>query len=297
MRCSTWAREVEVSPIATVGSYSGYLLVEVPLPWPRDIGELATIDPLHELVNSVGVRVQAVIATGDVASAEPHRVIFYGPSIAESGFRSYGRQEMVLNTSIVESVNRLLSSRGDQSTRRDVLVCTHGRRDVCCGTGGTELALRLAGMKAREDVHIWRSSHTGGHRFAPTFIVLPEGTGWAFADVDLVGRVLDRTAPFAQVAGHYRGCAGLPGPQVQVLEREVLKEVGWELLDRSRSGHLTGEVTSDGGLVVRLEAGSDRWEGVARRGRTLPVPECRKPLSTSKKVETEWIVDDLRHIP
>jgi hypothetical protein len=102
--------------------------------------------------------------------------------------------------------------------------------------------------------------------------------------------------PFSEIASHYRGCAGLPSPQVQALEREVLVSVGWELLDRPRTGFLTGETTADGGCVTRLHAGADRWEGIARPGRTLPVPECGKPLSDSTKTETEWTASDLRSV-
>ena len=48
----------------------------------------------------------------------------------------------------------------------DVLVCTHGTRDTCCGSLGTRLwrDLDAGGATVR------RTSHTGGHRFAPTAV-------------------------------------------------------------------------------------------------------------------------------
>lgn len=54
------------------------------------------------------------------------------------------------------------------------LVCTHGSRDVCCGTLGPRLAqaLRAAGHQ-----EVWEVSHIGGHRFAPTLWHLPS---WRF---------------------------------------------------------------------------------------------------------------------
>jgi len=100
--------------------------------------------------------------------------------------------------------------------------------------------------------------------------------------------------PFAEVAGHYRGCAGLSGPHVQVLEREVLSVVGWDLLDECRTGYITGELTRDGGKVTRLEAGSHSWEGVVRPSRTMPIPDCIKSGAETKKVATEWTVSDVR---
>lgn len=75
----------------------------------------------------------------------------------------------------------------------DVLICTHGRRDVCCGKFGTALALRAEKVLRGTGVRIRRTSHLGGHRFAPTALVLPEGTLWAFADDDLLVRLIERS--------------------------------------------------------------------------------------------------------
>lgn len=303
VRCSAWAREVDLSPIGTIGSYRGYLLVETPLPWPRDVSEIPLLSPLGPRLAASGLRLQALVPSSLDAGPEQRRLVLHSFGSGDSGFDGYRRHETaVAGGSLEDALDRLMAAAGGgaagyESPGTDVLVCTHGRRDVCCGSQGTDLALQLSAAGAPSGVHLWRTSHTGGHRFAPTFLVLPQGTGWAFADVALVGQVLDRTVPFADVARHYRGCAGLPGPREQALEREVLVEAGWGLLDRSRTAFLTGEKTSDGGEVARLEAGSDRWEAVVRPGRTLPVPDCMKPLSEARKSETEWVVSELRSVP
>lgn len=299
VRCSAWAREVELSPIATIGSYAGYLLVETPLPWPRDVGEIPALAEVAALASREGLRLQALVPSALDAGPEARKVILHassGPS-----FAGYRRYETAVGESLVGAVERLLDAARTGSAEQgvpgtDVLVCTHGRRDVCCGSQGTDLALQLAAAGTPAGVYMWRTSHTGGHRFAPTFIVLPQGTAWAFADVALVGAVLDRTVPFTEVSSSYRGCAGLPGPYVQTLERAVLERVGWELLDRDRHGYVTGETTAEGGTVVRLEAGGDAWEAVVSPGRTLPVPDCMKPLSEAKKSETEWMVSGLHAV-
>jgi hypothetical protein len=135
--------------------------------------------------------------------------------------------------------------------------------------------------------NLWRTSHLGGHRFAPTFMMLPQGTVWGFADADLVTRVVHRAGDFADAAGNYRGCPGLDSPQVQALEVEVLRRVGWSLLDRQRTGSFDGmnaQLTwEEGGQTVT-------WAGQVRPGRTLPSPGCLEPLSSSGKSETEWAV-------
>lgn len=52
-----------------------------------------------------------------------------------------------------------------------LLVCTHGKRDQCCAIKGRPLAASLDA----EFPHVWESSHTKGHRFAPSMILLPWG--------------------------------------------------------------------------------------------------------------------------
>lgn len=289
LRCSAWSRSVGLDPIGSVGSYREFLLVETPLPWPRDVGEI----PALAALGAPGRRVQALVPAGD---GPPEVVLYTAPE--GPPFSGYIRHAAPQGDSPASAVAALtyVSTPVSTETESDVLVCTHGRRDVCCGSLGTELALALSTHGGREGVRFWRTSHTGGHRFAPTLIILPQGTAWAYADQQLVASVLDRRVPFAQVAGHYRGCAGLPGAQVQALEREVLSSVGWELMDRPRWGFATAETSGGSGAVVRLEAGSDRWEAVVRPGRTLPVPDCGRPLSEAHKTETEWVVSDLRPV-
>ena len=52
------------------------------------------------------------------------------------------------------------------------LVCTNGRRDRCCALLGRPLAAELAAAGHSE---VWEVTHLGGHRFAPTMLVLPYG--------------------------------------------------------------------------------------------------------------------------
>lgn len=66
-----------------------------------------------------------------------------------------------------------------------VLVCTNGARDACCAREGrpaADLLLERVGRarprrfgRARTPAAVWESSHLGGHRFAPTAVVLPHG--------------------------------------------------------------------------------------------------------------------------
>lgn len=65
-----------------------------------------------------------------------------------------------------------------------LLVCTHGRRDRCCALDGRALAMALTGV---DELDVWECTHLGGHRFAPTALVLP--TGYAYGRLDQAGAV------------------------------------------------------------------------------------------------------------
>ncbi len=74
-----------------------------------------------------------------------------------------------------------------------LLVCTHGRRDRCCAVDGRALA---AAVVATGETDVWECSHLGGHRFAPTALVLP--TGYLYGRLD----------PAAAVAAHKAAALG-----------------------------------------------------------------------------------------
>ena len=311
LRCSAWARTVELDPGGTAGSYSGFLLIDEQLPWPRDAGEIEDIAGVADLLQGSGVRVQAT-----VPAIAGRRTVSLYRNEAPGPFRGYEGRTIEFDEAegaagLRWAVSRLLAGEGaPMGARRTVLVCTHGRRDVCCGALGTELHGLLSSTSLPVEVEVLRTSHTGGHRFAPTFIVLPEGTMWAFADLQLAVRVLSRRGDPAAAADHYRGCAGLLGPRLQVLEREVLRRAGWELFSCARSGFdgaggpgSSGSAGdgSDGNGRVRLEVETpdgdvQRWEARVVPGRQLPVPDCGRPLEEARKSETEWSVEDLRRI-
>lgn len=53
-----------------------------------------------------------------------------------------------------------------------LMICTNSRRDVCCSVRGRPVADESA---FRWPGQVWECSHTGGHRFAPTGVLLPYG--------------------------------------------------------------------------------------------------------------------------
>ena len=290
-----------------MGCFSGFLLLEWPLPWPSDLSEIPEIAPVTEVLAASGVRLQGLVPS---AGDGLRRVISYRwPPATDGRAARYERSEVAVDPSdtVTAALELLGAAPGAPGGPRrghtadlpdeevvDVLVCTHGRRDRCCGSLGTALAQELAGddRPLGDGVRVWRTSHTGGHRFAATAIVLPHGTAWAFADTDALRRVVTRTGELGDLLPRYRGCAGMGSRAVQALERAVLGEVGWPLFDRPRSGaELGGGLTE---LSVSDQSGTVTWEASVRVQREAPVPECGLPIEMATKSEPELVVEGLR---
>ena len=141
------------------------------------------------------------------------------------------------------------------------------------------------------EVRVWRTSHTGGHRFAPTALVLPSATLWAWADVALLDRVVGARGPVSEVVSRYRGCATLGPPPHQAVEKSVLAEVGWPLLSSWRLSSNLG----DGWVRLATEV-AGTWEGRVAEGRHVPQPECRTPPELASKQGVEWVVEELHQV-
>lgn len=124
-----------------------------------------------------------------------------------------------------------------------VLVCTHGKRDVCCALKGRPLAAALA--ERHPGGIVWETSHTKGHRFAPSILLMPWGYSFGRLNEE-AGDSLVKAA----LQGRYfypgnRG-RGLHRPRGQVAELAVARQLllagedlyfgGLTVLDDSESG-------------------------------------------------------------
>ena len=301
-RCSSFARAEDLDPVGSAGSYRGIVLAEIPLPWPREITEHSALAGSAEALGAADMRLQGLVPDD---GGDPHQrrlMAFTRPAGAFDRF--HGRGWTVAEDLLGEAVTAIAVSGGENpgpavtqpavagsdaaGTGRHVLVCTHGRRDACCGTLGTRLALALPGLGA--GVRVWRTSHTGGHRFAPTALLLPEGTMWAYLDTDRLVGLCDRTLDVDEAARLYRGCTGLDGPEVQAAEREALLSIGWSWLDHRRRGEVLESAGHQSLVRIDAEAPDGRrltFEATVEVARILPVPDCGKPPEQAPKSAPE----------
>jgi len=303
LRCSSFARAEDVDPVGSAGSYRGIVIAEIPLPWPREIAEHPALAAAAGVLGTAGMRLQGLMPDG---RSDPHRCRLMAFTRPDGAFDRYrGRAWTVAADLVGDAIAAIARSGGSDGgpavarpgagpgpdatvAGRHVLVCTHGRRDACCGSFGTRLASALPGLGAT--VSVWRTSHTGGHRFAPTALLLPEGTMWAYLDVERLVGISDRTLGIDEAAALYRGCTGLDGPEVQAAEREALRSIGWPWFDHRRRGEVLE--SAGGRSLVRIDAdapggGRLTFEATVEVARILPVPDCGRPPEEAAKSAPE----------
>jgi hypothetical protein len=107
------------------------------------------------------------------------------------------------------------------------LVCTHGRRDVCCAERGRPLAQALA---AAFPEPTWESSHVGGDRFAGNVVAFPHGLYLGRVRPDEAARVARAYADGRVPLEHLRGRSCYPMP-VQAAELALRTQEGLVGLD------------------------------------------------------------------
>ena len=75
-----------------------------------------------------------------------------------------------------------------------IFVCTHAARDARCGECGPPLFERfqqeLASLGLEEQIHLYKSSHVGGHRFAGNVLVYPAGDWYGYVTPPDVAHIL-----------------------------------------------------------------------------------------------------------
>jgi hypothetical protein len=128
------------------------------------------------------------------------------------------------------------------------LVCTNGRRDVCCAERGRPVADALA---ARWPDATWETTHLGGHRFAGTLLALPSGLALGRLDPTSAVAACEAIEAGAWPVGRVRGRCGV-SPAAQVAEHHVRTTNGLTRID-----DVTAVRSGVGGVV--LMAASDRW--------------------------------------
>ncbi|MEM8922333.1 MAG: sucrase ferredoxin [Actinomycetota bacterium] len=313
VRCAEHARSIGVDPGGTAIRADRVVLVAVPAPWPKPalghplLAELSGVlaegpTPTRLLAaagpgfgpTGDGVPVVVYDRLGGGAT-ERRFVVADGDDLATWGRTLVGGDVRAPSEPAMASAALGPWARHDPSpctATPAVLVCTQGSHDVCCGSEGE----RFARAAADDGIDVYRVSHTGGHRFAPTALTIPDGRMWADLDLDLLRRIMGRLGPLDEVTDHCRGWWGAATGPAQMAERAVFAHLGWEFGDDDRGVSVIGaEGASDPDrTMVVVEWGDERWVVDVRVARTVPSIACRAPGGLPAKAGREYVVADVR---
>ena len=236
-RCSGASATDAEEMAGTAPTETDYLFVEHTGPWGRQaVAESRLPAPVREhLAGLEGVRVQLVRRVG---------------GLREEGVRvfaaSLGGAAPRVTTTVLAGVDELPALDGaalEPYAGPLWLVCTNGRRDLCCAEVGRPVAAALTG---RWPEATWETTHLGGHRFAGTLLALPSGVTLGRLDPGTAVEACRELEQGRLPTANARGRAGLSGA-AQVADLHLRRELGLDHL-----GDV--EVESADGDTVRLRA-------------------------------------------
>ena len=296
-RCAEHARHIGLDPAGTAIRADRLVLVETPLPWPKPALDHPELQSLAAVLaqSSRPTRLLAVVPTiSPPDDGSGTKIVVYdrnGGSAVERRYQTSSQEQSIalaraLADDNVEAGQPYLVAEY-QVARPTVLICTQGSHDVCCGSEGTRLAAELDATMGVFPIELFRVSHTGGHRFAPTAMTLPDGRMWAGLTAELLRQIVAHAVGPAELVGRVRGWWGAEAGRAQVAELAVWNERGWDLDRHDRKVDI--HQPTDGPAVATVvvgpasgygaagnEAPAEQWQVEVAEGRAVPTIACRQ---------------------
>lgn len=300
IRCVDFTLRHGVDPGGTAIRADLLIAAETPLPWPKPVFDHPLLVEVPTLV-AVAPQPSRVLAAVPRPEAQTLQVVGFRRHVASGGVtRTAWHTD---ESGLVPTVAALLAGlepadatpAEDAAPHAEVWVCTQGSHDLCCGAEGTRLVAEIE--RRWDDVTVRRVSHTGGHRFAPTAVTLPDGRMWAHLDVPFLEAVLRRRGDTAELADRCRGWWGADQGAEQMAERAVFAAEGWVWERAPRWTQIVGE--EEGVTSVRVAVGEGELRSfLVRVGvrRDVPTISCRTPGGLPFKPGREYEVLDVEEV-
>ena len=287
--CASIARTLAEPLPGTAPVATGWVLVEDPGPWGRDALEQGTlprrvVEHLQAGIGDAPIRYQA-IRRPDRSRPDQRTVL-----LVHGGATPWARRLSLPVDRIDEvdpsvTLSPVPADLGQAHHDPIVLVCTHAKRDACCAERGGHVARAVAGMD-REAT--WETSHTGGHRFAPSVILLPSGAVYGWMDEVTTLAALAAARDQRVSLDGYRGRAAseryVQAADVWVRQTEKLTGLHDLLVEETI---VEGDVA-----LVRLRTATDVMTIRVRRSDLDPRPVS---CDADPKVPETWAVVDRVH--
>ncbi|MEU8566922.1 sucrase ferredoxin [Streptomyces pathocidini] len=259
--CATASRTLSEPLAGTAALARTWLLIEQPGPWGAKALTSSHLDPavgraLERAADGSGVRAALIRRPGRHADppAEPHadspadlpadpdaeprtpalRRVYLAHTLPG---RSWIRTAELATPESLLALDFAALGAGEHGGLWEpyegaplAFVCTNAKRDRCCALLGRPLAAELARLDGSA---VWETTHIGGHRFAPTLLVLPYGYAYGRAEAHAVKDVLAAAREGRVVAEGSRGrsCWPRPAQAADLAVRELTGEEGADALD------------------------------------------------------------------
>jgi hypothetical protein len=291
--------------LGTASAATFWVALEQSGPWGRDAATDSHLDPavgrtLDRGAKEVGGRLILIRRPGahqNTNEGRPHRVYVAGglddhPWLLEADLADPASLLRLpwaaLRDGDVDAVQEFLPE-FDRSPAPVLLICSNSRRDVCCAVRGRPVALESSAARPGQ---VWECSHTGGHRFAPTGILLPYGQTLARLSGASAVAVVDAAAggqlPIELLGASYdRGRSHLapPAQAAESIVRQQVREPNLQALATTAELH-PGIANAWQCKVSHVDG--RHWDVVAVRG---PGAEERPESCGKSPVPTwEWSV-------
>lgn len=265
--CNVLALQRGLDPAGSAGDFDDALVVEIPLPWKKNIYQDPTVLS-QEIIDLLGVwlrqyhegipyRHRPLMVVPDPHYSRPgfRRVMFY--TRPKGAFACFDKVEYLVPDDQFGALTWALYQSPEDLPRferyrdraadsiRDLLVCTHGSVDAACAKFGYPLYHTLRKHHCSDHVRTWRVSHFGGHVFAPTMMDMPTGHYWAYVEAPQAEQIAALAGSVETLRGHYRGWGGLEDGFMQAAEREMWQREGWRWFEYHKSGVVLDQDTGD----------------------------------------------------
>ncbi|MFF9771147.1 sucrase ferredoxin [Streptomyces sp. NPDC014636] len=279
-RCATVSRSLDEPVSGTAATATTWLLLEQPGPWGAKALTSSHLDPtlgraLEAAAEGTGVRIALIRRPGRhadpgtppvrqvyAAHTVPGRVWLHSAATRDPQ-RLLGLDFAALGAGDHRSFGAALGGRPHRGDPL-ALVCTNGKRDRCCALLGRPLATELVASGVRG---VWEVTHLGGHRFAPTVLVLPYGYAYGRAEAHIVKAALHGVQEGRVVVEGCRGCSAWerPGQAAELAVRSAAGEYRAGVLSVVRT-----EGTAARRHVTVTHTDGRRWRVTVAQAASLP---------------------------
>jgi hypothetical protein len=137
----------------------------------------------------------------------------------------------------------------------EIFVCIHGARDQCCGKYGLQLYKEFqnqVNQNGNSQFRIWKSSHIGGHRYAPTFYEAPSMRWYGLFQIKDIPNFLNREEANFNVINNYRGMSGILNKFALLIENELFKKYSWNWLKAENKNYEVTQINGKDSAIVNF---------------------------------------------